>query len=446
MIAPSVASAQFVHEKVMVGARAYYLYQQPFPDPPEFVDEVRVVATPDGGCVMVYIAESLIPIKQILLQAIDSWGRRTLGPIPVDFDEYRYVSLTVLPVGEDYWVAWGNSGGAWFRIVDSDGAVTPRRQLDASVEYAEQIALATNNTIVAAVYDSLDDPTPPFGVSGRLFTPDGTPLTGTLPIGHDAGGQAFWGGTLAFGADATILYAYDCFFPHAARGTRFRFGGSDGWLDAPFDAPSRFPYGWIVSPWHGGYMFVSVDERGSLSTGVTEVFWLDPNAAVLRQTNLVSDYFGLASNGAGEFAVMYARNPFNVPELLVSLYDSDGTQIVNRLQLFRPPAVRTWSASRCFALADNGAMWIRWRNPAEMNENYITLLRPISPGDLNADDLTNGFDVDPFVLALTSREAYQAAFPHIPPEAIDILGDMNGDGLLNNFDIDPFVDALVNGP
>ncbi|QOJ13701.1 MAG: hypothetical protein HRU75_03180 [Planctomycetia bacterium] len=68
------------------------------------------------------------------------------------------------------------------------------------------------------------------------------------------------------------------------------------------------------------------------------------------------------------------------------------------------------------------------------------------PGDLDGDGRLTNFDIDPFVLALTNREAYQAAFPHIPPEAIDILGDMNGDGVLTNFDIDPFVDALVIGP
>ncbi|MBK8913693.1 MAG: hypothetical protein IPM64_03665 [Phycisphaerales bacterium] len=445
-IAPPIASAQFVHEKVMVGARPYYLYQQPFPDPPEYVDEVRMVATADGGCVMAYIADSLIPTKQILLQAFDSWGRRTLGPIPVDFDEYRSISLTVLPVGDTFWVAWGNSGGAWFRIVDSDGAVTPRRQLDGSVEYAEQIALATNNSIVAAVYDSLDNPTPPYGVSGRLFAPDGTPLTGTLPIGHDSGGQAFWTGTLAFGTGNTILYSYTCFFPHAARGVRFRFGGSDGSLGNAILAPSRLPFGSVHANLDGGYALLGADGIG-LPGNVAEVSWLDSNAMVLRRVSFELDATGITFNALGEFITKYAYVNAGPPELSITLYDSAGNVVVSRLRLYRPPAEQAWSSgSRNFALADSGAVWVYWRNALVLDEHYITLLRPISPGDLNADDRTNGFDIDPFVLALTDRDAYAAAFPHIPPEAIDILGDMNGDGVLTNFDIDPFVDALVNGP
>ncbi len=62
-------------------------------------------------------------------------------------------------------------------------------------------------------------------------------------------------------------------------------------------------------------------------------------------------------------------------------------------------------------------------------------------GDLNCDGLVNAFDIDPFVLALTSPEVYVAQFPDC-----DIMrADINGDGLVNAFDIDPFVDCLVTG-
>jgi hypothetical protein len=63
------------------------------------------------------------------------------------------------------------------------------------------------------------------------------------------------------------------------------------------------------------------------------------------------------------------------------------------------------------------------------------------PGDMNCDGIVNNFDIDPFVLALTSPAAYAAAFPNCDITA----GDVNHDGSLNNFDIDPFVECLVNG-
>jgi hypothetical protein len=65
-------------------------------------------------------------------------------------------------------------------------------------------------------------------------------------------------------------------------------------------------------------------------------------------------------------------------------------------------------------------------------------------GDLNCDGLINAFDIDPFVLALTSGPtyvAYYAAFPHCD----HMLADCNGDGAVNAFDIDPFVQCLTVG-
>jgi hypothetical protein len=65
-------------------------------------------------------------------------------------------------------------------------------------------------------------------------------------------------------------------------------------------------------------------------------------------------------------------------------------------------------------------------------------------GDLNCDGAVNAFDIDPFVLALTSApgfEAYQAVFSSCE----GMLADANGDGAVNAFDIDPFVRLLTGG-
>ena len=67
------------------------------------------------------------------------------------------------------------------------------------------------------------------------------------------------------------------------------------------------------------------------------------------------------------------------------------------------------------------------------------------PGDLNCDGSVNNFDIDPFVLALTSAghptpcDDYDAVYP----DCSCMLADTNGDGSVNNFDIDPFVELLT---
>jgi predicted outer membrane repeat protein len=60
-------------------------------------------------------------------------------------------------------------------------------------------------------------------------------------------------------------------------------------------------------------------------------------------------------------------------------------------------------------------------------------------GDLNCDGSINGYDIDPFVLALTDPAAYAAAFPGCDY----MLADINGDGAVNGYDIDPFVLCLT---
>jgi hypothetical protein len=62
-------------------------------------------------------------------------------------------------------------------------------------------------------------------------------------------------------------------------------------------------------------------------------------------------------------------------------------------------------------------------------------------GDLNCDGSIDVFDIDPFVLALATPEAYVAAYP----DCDYMLADINGDGAVNAFDIDPFVILLTGG-
>ena len=68
-------------------------------------------------------------------------------------------------------------------------------------------------------------------------------------------------------------------------------------------------------------------------------------------------------------------------------------------------------------------------------------------GDLNCDGVVDLFDIDAFVLALTSATddppfaGYYATYP----DCNALLADTTNDGTVNLFDIDPFV-GLLTGP
>ena len=61
--------------------------------------------------------------------------------------------------------------------------------------------------------------------------------------------------------------------------------------------------------------------------------------------------------------------------------------------------------------------------------------------DMNLDGAINGFDIDPFVLALVDPDGYETTYG-VPA---DLMGDCNLDWVCNAFDIDPFVQILTTG-
>jgi len=65
-------------------------------------------------------------------------------------------------------------------------------------------------------------------------------------------------------------------------------------------------------------------------------------------------------------------------------------------------------------------------------------------GDANCDGNVDGFDIQPFVLALTNPSAWEAIYG---PLGCDLLcvADCNGSGTVDGFDIQPFVQILVGG-
>jgi hypothetical protein len=62
-------------------------------------------------------------------------------------------------------------------------------------------------------------------------------------------------------------------------------------------------------------------------------------------------------------------------------------------------------------------------------------------GDLNCDGSADGFDIDAFVIALTTPSQYAQLYP----DCDLTLADCNCDGFVNGYDIDPFVQCLTVG-
>ena len=64
---------------------------------------------------------------------------------------------------------------------------------------------------------------------------------------------------------------------------------------------------------------------------------------------------------------------------------------------------------------------------------------PPLKGDMNCDEVVDLLDINPFILALSNPEAYEAAYPYC-----DIMnGDCNWDGIVDLRDINPFVAILT---
>ncbi len=117
---------------------------------------------------------------------------------------------------------------------------------------------------------------------------------------------------------------------------------------------------------------------------------------------------------------------------------SDGTFGSGRpAVIWRPDRKVYYSPGNTGGLFGTGD-WVR------LTFNMCMCQAPHIAGDLNCDGVVNAFDIDPFVLALTSAPgfaAYRAAYP----DCDATLADINCDGAVNAFDIDPFVQCLTGG-
>ncbi|MCG3128542.1 MAG: hypothetical protein CHACPFDD_03431 [Phycisphaerae bacterium] len=98
---------------------------------------------------------------------------------------------------------------------------------------------------------------------------------------------------------------------------------------------------------------------------------------------------------------------------------------------------------------ENGGLAVAelyWESPSQTIE-FVPAAALFPPGlchergDLNCDGSVNGFDIEPFTLALSDPDGYFAAYPDCDYD----LADVDENGSINGFDVDPFVDRLLGG-
>ena len=107
------------------------------------------------------------------------------------------------------------------------------------------------------------------------------------------------------------------------------------------------------------------------------------------------------------------------------------------------PRLYLWDGEEMYEMSSTGGRtpsFQGWR-VSYIDEGGLFLSDVLLIGDMNCDGVINSFDLDPFVVAVASPDAYAEAFPDCHLER----GDIDGDGEVNAFDIDLFVETLA-GP
>ncbi|MFH1747309.1 MAG: hypothetical protein ABIG44_09735 [Planctomycetota bacterium] len=81
---------------------------------------------------------------------------------------------------------------------------------------------------------------------------------------------------------------------------------------------------------------------------------------------------------------------------------------------------------------------------ADENSNGIPDECEFTLGDLNCDDNVNSYDIDGFVLAVSSYPDFDE-YHQLYPECNPWMANCNHDGIVNSYDIDCFIDLVGGG-
>ncbi|MBK8915460.1 MAG: hypothetical protein IPM64_12850 [Phycisphaerales bacterium] len=378
------------------------------------------------------------------------------------FAEYDANGVEVLPlrpVDEGYPDSYERTcvcadGFRWFVWTDDFGSVIRARVFapggqpmgpsfvvkDETDGLGDTFSVSTGNGRVIIAFDRTSSLpiAPPTDVVMRVFTSSGELLSSLLPIASWQSPQWHELGEARVQPDGSVLHLYtrNPGSHPSVSSTSMDFSQFSEW---PLGSPGLYASRFLSSPTVGVRVLLQDPE-------VDDYFLLPVDASGQPSGSLQPFPYAvnsIAEQANGAFIVTH-RN-FNHP--IASWFDSTGQLLAANVPYTRPEALPRRVGTR-LTVSENGVVWAGWTDTSAIGEpgqRYMTILRPIVPGDMTGDGRLDNFDIDPFVLALVDRDAYAALYPQFAG-IIDALGDMDGDGVLTNFDIDPFVDALVNGP
>ncbi|MBK8913529.1 MAG: hypothetical protein IPM64_02830 [Phycisphaerales bacterium] len=416
------------------------------------------VSGSESGVSMQYYGD--FPWTDIHLRAFDPWGRPTLPPTFVATAARAFPTPSLARLSDRNLVTWCDQHPGCIPravVTDLDGvALTPVLELGDEfkggfkniVSDGSRIGLtfaggADNCSKCAILFQEHDllgaliapavvvATPPPFPISTIVFNP-----------------------TAAFLPDGSIGVLYNQGNHGAIRyDVRYRRILPDQTLTNP-----------VVLP-------MMSDTRGYVARFLSDGTWLiwwsgypDSSVRFVRRFSAMGEPLGtpvqVDPNGLpwiapdGRFVHIWERN--GNTEIRLKMYEADGSIAVN---WFDPTPSTPNRPTHAFPV-DYGPYFSSTLQPGfrfamtwfampvnqQVIDVYWTTIRPLIPGDLNADGVLNNFDIDAFVLAKVNRPSYHAAYPGVPPEVVDLLGDMNDDGAFNNFDIDPFVEAILGSP
>lgn len=375
-----------------------------------------------GECVTGSVDEQ----QHFWLFRFDRWLRRT--PDPLDGG--------LLPSPNTYYSKLRWRGGFLWLMTHTDFELYLRRidprQSAPTIEFTAisqvffegRFDLDARDGVVFAVIDGSENDGDEFGVFGRLLAYDGTPLTPRLRLAVGPITPSYTGNPALLPSGASIVFHRD------PPGWHTRLLSTGDWSMSPWIFLGSEPVGTLRALADGTLLVWRFDQ----TTGLYSVQRMQPDGVFLGDEIEIGarplEWFGATS--AGELALATALSP----PASFRLFGANGTPLGEPISL---PLTSTLPIHRITdaEYTEDGTFWITWYATDatfQVFEDYLTAITPVSPGDLNGDGVLSNLDIDPFVLALIDRPAYEALHEGLPA---DTLGDLDGDGALTNFDIDP---------
>jgi len=187
-----------------------------------------------------------------------------------------------------------------------------------------------------------------------------------------------------------------------------------------------------------GYVEVSSDGQ-SFARFPSISLTSEPTAYFAYGTIDSSEVYNLAGKHANAYGESWGT-PFDLADLADHPLVAAGQVELNNINFVRIIDV---PGSGDFADSQGNPVYDAWPTwgSGGLDLEAIGVVNSLQLGDMDASGAVNNNDIGAFVLALTDRPAYLAAYGLAP----EVAGDIDGSGRLNNNDIVPFV-GLLTGP